>query len=59
MQPKGAAPVTRELDDISYTCPKCGAETKRTMKRGYCASANFGVVGFGPDFDLHRADARY
>ncbi len=33
MQPKGSAPVTRELDDISYTCPKCGAETKRTMKR--------------------------
>ena len=33
MQPKGAAPVTRELDDISYVCPKCGAETKRTMKR--------------------------
>ena len=29
MQPKGAAPVTRELDDISYVC----AETKRTMKR--------------------------
>src|SRR6266516_5390128 len=24
MQPKGAAPVTRELDDISYACPKCG-----------------------------------
>ena len=33
MQPKGAAPVTRELDDISYVCPKCGVETKRTMKR--------------------------
>ncbi len=33
MQPKGAAPVTRELDDISYVCPKCCAETKRTMKR--------------------------
>jgi len=33
MQPKGVAPVTRELDDISYVCPKCGAETKRTMKR--------------------------
>ncbi len=31
--PKGAAPVTRELDDISYVCPKCGAETKRMMKR--------------------------
>jgi hypothetical protein len=26
-------PVTRELDDINYVCPKCGAETKRTMKR--------------------------
>jgi predicted RNA-binding Zn-ribbon protein involved in translation (DUF1610 family) len=33
MEPKAAAPVTRELDDISYECPKCGAETKRTMKR--------------------------
>ncbi len=33
MEPKGSAPVTRELDDISYVCPKCGAETKRTMKR--------------------------
>ncbi len=33
MQPKGAAPGTRELDDISYVCPKCGVETKRTMKR--------------------------
>jgi predicted RNA-binding Zn-ribbon protein involved in translation (DUF1610 family) len=33
MEPKGAAPVTRELDDVSYVCPKCGAETKRTMKR--------------------------
>ena len=33
MDPKGIVPVTRELDDISYVCPKCGAETKRTMKR--------------------------
>ena len=33
MQPKGAEPVTSELDDISYVCPKCGVETKRTMKR--------------------------
>jgi len=33
MDPKGAAPVTRELDDISYVCPRSGAETKRTMKR--------------------------
>ncbi len=34
MQPKGVAPVTRELDDISYVCPKCRTETKRTLKRG-------------------------
>jgi RNase P subunit RPR2 len=33
MSPKGAVPVTRELDDVSYVCPKCGAETTRTMKR--------------------------
>jgi predicted amidophosphoribosyltransferase len=33
MDPKGSAPVTRELDDIGYVCPKCGAETTRTMKR--------------------------
>jgi len=33
MEPKGAAPVTRELDDITYVCPRCRAETKRTMKR--------------------------
>jgi DNA-directed RNA polymerase subunit RPC12/RpoP len=33
MERRGAAPVTRELDDISYVCPSCGAETKRTMKR--------------------------
>ncbi len=33
MEPKSSAPVTRELDDISYACSKCGAETKRTMKR--------------------------
>jgi hypothetical protein len=30
---KGSVPVTKELDDISYVCPNCGAETKRTMKR--------------------------
>jgi len=33
MDPNGSVPVTRELDDITYACPKCGAETKRTMKR--------------------------
>jgi RNase P subunit RPR2 len=33
MQPKGNMPVTRELYDISYICPKCGAKTKRTLKR--------------------------
>jgi rubredoxin len=33
MQPKGSMPVTRELYDISYICPKCGAKTKRTLKR--------------------------
>ena len=33
MEPNGSAPVTRELDDVSYVCPKCGAETKRTIKR--------------------------
>jgi hypothetical protein len=38
MQPRGIVPVTRELDDISYVCAsyvcaRCGAETKRTMKR--------------------------
>jgi hypothetical protein len=33
MQPKEAVPATRELDDITYVCPKCGAETTRTMKR--------------------------
>ena len=33
MQPKGIVPVTSELDDISYVCPKCSAETKRTIKR--------------------------
>ena len=34
MDPNGIVPVTRELDDVSYACPKCGAETKRTIKRG-------------------------
>ena len=33
MDPKGNAPATRELDDISYVCLRCDAETKRTMKR--------------------------
>jgi predicted RNA-binding Zn-ribbon protein involved in translation (DUF1610 family) len=33
MRPTGSVPVTSELDDVSYVCPKCGAETKRTMKR--------------------------
>ncbi len=33
MQPKGIVPVTSELDDISYVCPKCSTETKRTIKR--------------------------
>jgi endogenous inhibitor of DNA gyrase (YacG/DUF329 family) len=33
MEAKGRAPVTNQLDDITYACPKCGAETKRTMKR--------------------------
>ena len=33
MQPKLATPVTSELDDIIYACLKCGAETRRTLKR--------------------------
>jgi hypothetical protein len=33
MGPNGSVPVTRELDDITYVCPKCGAETTRTLKR--------------------------
>jgi hypothetical protein len=33
MQPRGIVPVTRELDDISYVCLGCDAETKRTVKR--------------------------
>jgi predicted RNA-binding Zn-ribbon protein involved in translation (DUF1610 family) len=33
MEPKGSEPVTNQSDDITYACPKCGAETKRTMKR--------------------------
>jgi hypothetical protein len=33
MGPTRSVPVTRELDDIGYVCPKCGAETKRTIKR--------------------------
>jgi hypothetical protein len=35
MGPNGIVPVTRELDDISYVCPKCSAEMKRTLKRAY------------------------
>jgi len=34
MDPTRAVPATRELDDIRYVCPKCGAETTRTLKRG-------------------------
>jgi DNA-directed RNA polymerase subunit RPC12/RpoP len=33
MDPKASVPVTKELDDISYVCPKCRAETKRTLRR--------------------------
>jgi len=33
MDPNGKEPVTRELDDVSYVCAKCGTETKRTIKR--------------------------
>jgi predicted RNA-binding Zn-ribbon protein involved in translation (DUF1610 family) len=33
MDPKGSVPVTRELADVTYVCPRCGAETKRTLKR--------------------------
>jgi hypothetical protein len=34
MDPTGSSvPVTRELDDITYGCPKCRVETKRTIKR--------------------------
>jgi hypothetical protein len=33
MEARNAVPATRQLDDITYACPKCGAETKRTMKR--------------------------
>ena len=25
MDPKGSVPVTKELDDINYVCPKCHA----------------------------------
>jgi DNA-directed RNA polymerase subunit RPC12/RpoP len=34
MEPKGIVPITRELDDVSYMCSKCSAETKHTVKRG-------------------------
>jgi transposase-like protein len=27
-------PATEELDDIVCVCPKCGTETKRTIKSG-------------------------
>jgi len=33
MHPEAVAPATRELDDITYICPKCATETKRTMRR--------------------------
>ncbi len=33
MNPKAIVPITRDLDDITYVCPKCGAETKRSIKR--------------------------
>jgi hypothetical protein len=39
MNPQASAAVTRELDDISYSCPKCGAETKRTVN--YHSSSNW------------------
>jgi endogenous inhibitor of DNA gyrase (YacG/DUF329 family) len=33
MDAKAIAPATEELDDIVYRCPRCGAETRRTVKR--------------------------
>jgi hypothetical protein len=36
-EPMGATailPATEELDDIVCVCPKCGTETKRTIKSG-------------------------
>ena len=33
MKPTDATPVTRQLDDVIYVCPKCGTETRRTLKR--------------------------
>jgi len=34
MDAKTILPATEELDDIVCVCPRCGAETKRTVKRG-------------------------
>jgi rubredoxin len=34
MEAKGIEPATEALDDIVFVCPSCGAETKRTVKRG-------------------------
>ena len=34
MDAKAILPATEELDDIVCVCPRCGAETKRTVKRG-------------------------
>ena len=34
MDAKAILPATEELDDVVYVCPRCGAETKRTVKRG-------------------------
>jgi predicted RNA-binding Zn-ribbon protein involved in translation (DUF1610 family) len=34
MGAKAILPATEELDDILFVCPKCGTETKRTVKRG-------------------------
>jgi hypothetical protein len=34
METKGIERATEALDDIVYVCLRCGAETKRTVKRG-------------------------
>ncbi len=34
MDAKAILPATEQLDDIVCVCPRCGAETKRTVKRG-------------------------
>jgi hypothetical protein len=34
MKAKGIEPATEALDDIVFVCPRCGTETKRTVKRG-------------------------